>query len=302
MIQKYPNYAIVFSFIGLWLSSHITKEYQVFVGFIFILSFGILHGANDIFIAKKLLTEKKSTSFSKLLLYYISVVVFGGLLFYLLPIFALLLFILFSGYHFGEQQLYYIKIDKMQPLTIIFQTLYGLLVLFMLFYFHAPEVQLIIFDIAGFSITNLNIAYSLIAILAGFLVLYLYICTKPFTSKKKLLLELFYLLVFGILFKVASLIWGFALYFIVWHSIPSLIEQIKFLYGDFSKTNCIKYMKTALLYWTVSLIGLAVFYYLFNDVKLFNSLFFSFLAAITFPHVFLILKMFGKNNTTKSIN
>ena len=189
MPPKYSNYAIVFSFVGLWFSSHITKEYQVFVGFLFILSFGILHGANDIFIAKKLLTEKKSTSFSQLFLDYISVVFLGGLLFYLLPIFALLLFILFSGYHFGEQQLNYVKTNKIQ--TILFQTFSGLLVLFMLFYFHANDVQLVIYDISGFVVSNLLISKCLISILIGFLVLYLYIYAKPSTNKKKLLIELF---------------------------------------------------------------------------------------------------------------
>jgi hypothetical protein len=44
---------------------------------------------------------------------------------------------------------------------------------------------------------------------------------------------MFYLLLFTILFKSSSLIWGFAIYFVIWH-IPSIIDQIKFLNGSFS--------------------------------------------------------------------
>ena len=100
-----------------------------------------------------------------------------------------------------------------------------------------------------------------------------------------------YLLVFAVLFKVGSLIWGFALYFIFWHSIPSLQDQIKFLYGNYSFDNFKLYFKVAFIYWIISLLGIVILYLLFKDETLFDALFFSFLAAITFPHAFVILKM-----------
>jgi hypothetical protein len=40
-----------------------------------------------------------------------------------------------------------------------------------------------------------------------------------------------------------------------------------------------------------SLIGIGLLYFLFRDKEIFNAIFFSFLAAITFPHVLVILKM-----------
>jgi len=100
--------------------------------------------------------------------------------------------------------------------------------------------------------------------------------------------------VFSIIFKASSLIWGFALYFIFWHSIPSMIDQIAFLFGNVSFNNFKLYFRSAFVYWIVSLLGIALLYLIFKEQKIFNALFFSFLASITFPHVVVIVKMFGK--------
>jgi Brp/Blh family beta-carotene 15,15'-monooxygenase len=90
------------------------------------------------------------------------------------------------------------------------------------------------------------------------------------------------------------LIWGFAIYFIIWHSIPSIINQINYLNGEVSWNNFRKYIRSAFLYWVISLIGIATLYLLFKDIEIFNALFFSFLAAITFPHVLVIFILFKK--------
>jgi Brp/Blh family beta-carotene 15,15'-monooxygenase len=92
----------------------------------------------------------------------------------------------------------------------------------------------------------------------------------------------------------SSLIWGFTIYFIFWHSIPSLNDQIKFLYGDATISNFKKYLKTAFIYWLVSLIGIIVLYFYSKDMVIFDALFFSFLASITFPHFIVMIKMYEK--------
>jgi len=120
------------------------------------------------------------------------------------------------------------------------------------------------------------------------------------TFKNKWFLETFYLLVFTIIFKVSSLIWGFAIYFILWHSIPSIINQISYLNGSFNWKNFVVYIQNAFIYWIVSLIGIVILYYLFRDVKLFNAIFFSFLAAITFPHVAVLFLVFKRNKKNRA--
>ncbi|MGY8916478.1 MAG: Brp/Blh family beta-carotene 15,15'-dioxygenase, partial [Flavobacteriales bacterium] len=93
-------------------------------------------------------------------------------------------------------------------------------------------------------------------------------------------------------FKTASLLWSFAIYFILWHSLPSLVDQIRFLYGGVTKKNIILYLKTSFVYWAISVIGLALFFLFFGgDSDTFLSFFFSFLAAITFPHVLVMTRL-----------
>jgi beta-carotene 15,15'-dioxygenase len=295
-MKQYPSFAIVVSFFGLWITTKFSPENQVFIGFSFILTFGILHGANDLLIIKNLLTENKAISFAKLLLSYILIVLLGGFLFFFAPSLILLLFVFISGFHFGEQQLQYLETIENKFATQITQIFYGLLLLFLLFVFHQQEVKNVVTEITKRTLNIQYISYCMYFVTGAFGICFLHLFLNYKKFQKKLLLELFYLIIFSIIFKVASLIWGFAIYFIVWHSIPSIIDQIKFLYGDFSKTNFITYLKSAIIYWIVSLIGLAIFYFGFGNEKLFNTLFFSFLAAITFPHVLVMLTMFGKKD------
>jgi Brp/Blh family beta-carotene 15,15'-monooxygenase len=115
-------------------------------------------------------------------------------------------------------------------------------------------------------------------------------------STEMALTELFSLVVLTIIFSSSTLIWGFTIYFIVWHSIPSLSEQIKFVYGDFKLESVLKYCKSAAPYWIISLIGMVGLYTIFSGDKHFYSLFFAFIAAVTFPHAFVMVKMFSKKN------
>ena len=289
--MKYFNFAIVASFFCLWLDSLLSNNAQIIVGFILILTFGILHGANDLLLIKKIDINKEQISFQKTLLYYIIVVGLGSLLFWIIPWFALLLFIIVSGYHFGEQQ--WENLEK-SSLFKVFEFTYGLFILMLLFIFHIEEVQEVIQNITSVLVPESYFIVGLAINIVALVALGIYYSTKLIEFKNRVLLETFYLIVFAVLFRVSSLIWGFAIYFILWHSIPSIINQVIYLNGEFNWKNFGLYIKTAFAYWAVSLIGIAILYLLFKDVKIFNALFFSFLAAITFPHVLVIYILFKK--------
>lgn len=289
--MKYSNFAIVASFFGLWLDSFLSNKTQLIIGFILILTFGILHGANDLLLIQNINSKKKQITFLKLLFYYLIVVGFGALLFWIIPWFALLLFILVSGYHFGEQQ--WQNLEK-NTLFKLFEFTYGLFILLLLFIFHVEEVQQVIKTITSISVSESYFSVGLLITALLLLLLGFYFSQKIKSFKRKWFLETFYLLVFTIIFKVSSLIWGFAIYFILWHSIPSIINQITYLNGKFNLINLGTYIKSAFVYWIVSLIGIATLYLLFKDIVIFNALFFSFLAAITFPHVLVLFIVFKR--------
>lgn len=294
MAPKYINIALIASFLGLWINSIFTNEFEILVGFILILSFGILHGANDLLLIKHINSKKKLLSFYRILCYYFMVVLIGALLFYLLPWLALLLFIIVSAYHFGEQHWEQLKTTKPRWIVSLFQFNYGIFILLLLFNFHDEEVKKVVFQITTLSFAGFNILFALICFGISLLLLggYFYIHHDEF--KNQVIVNVFYLLVFTIIFKTTTLIWGFAIYFVFWHSIPSILEQLKFLYGSSNFANFKSYFRSAFVYWIASLVGIATLYLVFKDKEIFNALFFSFLAAITFPHALVIFKMFNK--------
>ncbi|WP_293872443.1 Brp/Blh family beta-carotene 15,15'-dioxygenase [Flavobacterium sp.] len=291
-MTKIAKLSILLSFLGLWLISFIKNEIQIIVGFILILSFGICHGANDLLLIKKIYSEE-SKSYWKILFKYLIIVLVAAVLFILIPSLAMVLFIVVSSYHFGEQHwenkiIYFNKI-----MITSFYTIYGLFILLLLFQFHTKEVIAILYEITHINLAFVN--FTLLLIVDGLLLiaLCLYSCYFSKEFQKNLVIELLYLLVFAIIFKVGSLIWAFTIYFIFWHSIPSLVNQIKFLYGTVTFPNFKCYIKSAFAYWLISIIGIFVLYFLLKGYKIFDSIFFSFLAAITFPHVFVIERMFN---------
>jgi Brp/Blh family beta-carotene 15,15'-monooxygenase len=300
-MKNYSKIAVVVSFFGLWMDSYFSTQLQILSGFLLIFTFGILHGANDLLLIKKINTKKTSHSSLKILGYYLLIVITGVLLFYTIPLVALLLFIIVSGHHFGEQEWQNLEDIFSQWILVLFQFFYGFFILMLLFTFHTDEVQDIIFNITKTIIPFSYFALSLQISAIFFIATSAYFYWKSKKIRKKLLLEFFYLLLFTIIFRSSSLIWGFAIYFVIWHSIPSIIDQIKFLNGSYSLKYFIAYCREAGVYWLISIIGIMLLYFLFKEERLFNALFFSFLAAITFPHTLVITRMLsGKKELNRN--
>ena len=294
-MKKIYRFSIVSSFLGLWITTLFPEDFELVLGFFLIFTFGMIHGSNDILIINTL-TKKSNFHFLKILLTYLLVVSGAVLIFYWIPILALILFICFSAYHFGEQhwQESLTTIKKVPKRLYFFG--YGLFILFMVFYFNDEQVKMIINEIANIKLNNLY-AEELLLVLGSSILIFLVVTFRQNKIERATILkELFTLLVLMIIFKSSSLIWGFTIYFIIWHSIPSLLEQISFAYGDLKRPHILKYTKAALPYWLVSLLGMGLLYFAFEDEKHFQSLFFAFIAAVTFPHAIVMLKMFSKKN------
>ncbi|MEL6918533.1 MAG: Brp/Blh family beta-carotene 15,15'-dioxygenase [Bacteroidota bacterium] len=289
---KLNSFILVFTFFFLWISVYFEDRVEDVFAYILIFSFGILHGANDL----KLLQSagghsQKTGNLLRMTLYYVLFVLGSAALFYFFPLVALLWFVIFSAYHFGEQH-WVNKVKQQTALEKTFFTVYGLCILLSLFLAHHVEVSDIIDNITGFWPSVDFYTYPLYICIFIFVLIYgILIQQKKIDSK--IAQELFFLLVFYIVFNTASLIWAFAIYFILWHSLPSLADQMKYLYGSISKRSFFKYLKSSSIYWGISVLGLALLFLIFKDSgkTTLLSFFFSFLAAITFPHVLVISKL-----------
>ena len=266
----------------LWLTIQINSVYEVYLAYFFILTVGIIHGANDISLIS-LLTKNKRGSRLKFLLFYLGLIVFTSLVFLKFPLIALFVFIGFSCYHFGEQH-FYTKLKAHNFKGSLLYISYGVLIFGLLFYLNSSATTSIILELTGVVIaSNYFLFFFLLGLVATLFFVYL---NFKVLNDLDYFQEVFLLLLFALLFKMASLLWAFAIYFIIWHSLPSLKDQTLALYGNFNKQNFFKYVKSSAVNWVISIIGLCIVYYIsaFFQIR-FITLFFAFLASITIPHV-----------------
>lgn len=285
------NWIIVMTFFFLWLSTMFGEFVQNVLASILILTFGILHGANDISIMQKISTNHGfKLNYYKTLAIYVAVVLSILGLFFLYAPLALILFIVLSAYHFGEQH-FENKVSEVDLVAKALYFFYGATILFMIFLSNMNKVNQLFNYLADFNPSENSFKFFLTFTSIGFVscAVWLYLKNKLTIN---LVREIFYLLLLMLVFNTAGLLWGFCIYFILWHSLPSVVDQIHFLYGGFTKQKFLSYVKSSWKYWAVSILGLVGLYFLFkNDTQFLTVILIYFLAAITFPHVLVMSQL-----------
>jgi len=288
--NKYYQFSILVTFLFIFLVPLVSDVFIDFLWGFAVLTLGILHGANDLEIISKSFEGKLNYLYFKSILVYILVVLLGAVFFFTLPGLALIIFVIFSSYHFGEEHW-----EDRLPFSVanfLFYILYGAFLFFLMFSLQYESVEDVIQKISGRSLPFEFFLYSTIGLGIALLTSMLF----NSSSRPHLIKECMTLLLLSGIFYVGSLLFAFAFYFVVWHSLPSLLNQLKFLYGEMNFKSFQRYLKHSMLYWLASLISLYLVYR-FMDFKAdyFIPLFFSFLAAITFPHTVVMGMMKHKN-------
>ena len=267
--------------IFLALNIFLNTENQSIVSFILIFTFGLIHGANDIQLIQKKTLNYSVNFFINSILLYVFIVILGILIFFYVPDFGLIFFVLFSSFHFGEQHLGSYQIDSKNIFVkIILYTSYGSIILGLLFSLQWLDTHVIIYEISELFISKKATELYFYVAFTIFFVISLYYKNL----RKFLWIETILIIFLGFFFSRASLLLSFSVYFVFWHSIPSSLDQLNFLYQK-DNTRKMKYFLSSLPYWIMSILGLFGFYFYFHTKpETFLPLFFSFLAAITFPH------------------
>ena len=167
-------------------------------------------------------------------------------------------------------------------------TAYGMSIFTLLFSAHSLLVSDIIQDISNVRLSPTLIQMSMYASLAITAILYAIKYQKTFEYSFTLR-QIFYLLVFFVVFNSTTLLWAFAIYFIFWHSLPSLVDQMNFLYGRTDFKGFVMFVKSSWLYWAVAVLSLGAYYFILKQYLVLElSMFFAFLTALTMPHIFLM--------------
>lgn len=287
MRVHYQDFKIFFTFLLFWTSIQFGQIIEDSIAYVIVLSIGIIHGSNDFTILRK--QKSNTTSFLKSTGFYLFLIIMCILSYITHPYISFLFFILLSSYHFGEQHLEE-KVFGSKIFKSILYIAYGMLIFSLIFIENLSDVDNIMKNLTGNSIPNDWINIMFFSSLSLLIVLFIYHFTRKIKPKIQIVRELFYLLLLFLVFKTSSLILGFAIYFVLWHSIPSILDQTKFLSGDYSFQTILEYFKTAFIYWLISILGLVVAYY-FLDESQFSSIIFIVLFAVTAPHVWVMSRM-----------
>jgi Brp/Blh family beta-carotene 15,15'-monooxygenase len=252
-----------------------------------ILSLGIVHGANDLLILKK--GELNKNRFFRSILGYLALIGLCIVSFFIHAYISLLLFIVISGYHFGEQH-FEAKLIAPNWMKTSLYLMYGILIFLMIFIENMTDVDTIVFSLTGKYFSEETIWIGIVASSVVLISIILFGIYKKYTFKMNFIKEVFYLGLLYLIFKTTSLILGFAIYFIFWHSIPSIIDQTKYISGKATKRSVLFYFKKAGPFWLLSIAGLVGLYFLMDE-SLFSSAIFLILFAVTAPHVWVMYRM-----------
>ena len=279
---------LFFTFFLFWVSIQFGEVVEDFLAYVMVISVGILHGANDLLILST--KDQKDKKLIKNLLIYIGIILLCVVIYLLSSFLAIVLFVVLSAYHFGEEHLSH-KINVNFGFNAVYFLSYGLFIFALLFYQSLSDVDVIMTELTGrtFSKTQIEITLITSAIFLGVGTVFL-ILTKR-NESVLFLREFLYLVLLFFVFNTSSLILGFAIYFILWHSIPSIIHQIEFISGNLNKRNVISYVKKALIYWVISIAGLLFLYQLLPEIKLLATVIFVILFAVTAPHTWVMHRM-----------
>ena len=289
---KYYKTSILLTIFIIVSSFFLNELFQQIIAFLLIFSVGIIHGANDINLIQKKSQISNNLFFIKTLFLYILIVLLGFFSFFYIPSIGLLFFIFFSSYHFGEQH-WEEKIKKFKVsrlIKFIFYTSYGSIILNFLFFIKYEEVKNVIY-----TISNYKIPIEVFQFISFFsIIIFLSFILSFKKMRYYFFIEILTIILMLFLFNFTTLILGFGTYFVLWHSFPSMKEQIKYLYGSYNFKNLLFYLKSSFLYWIMSILSLFfVKIYFIIPESFLIPLFFSFLAAITFPHVLVIGRIKG---------
>ena len=291
MLKK-NNFRISIICISLIVSYFISDIYENILGFILILSVGVVHGANDLLIIKKYSKKEIKRSEALYFFYYLAIVLLGFVFFYVFPSIALLTFVVVSIYHFGEQH-WEVNLSKSDSdnLNNLFLFISHGIIFFLIIFMN--NLKIVNEVLPSFNVNPLEHRYLVLALIV-FSILYSLFILYFKNLRKYLFNETIFFSLLFLLTINTTLIFGFAIYFIFFHSLLSIKDQIKFIYDDDDDPkNIKKYISNSMPYFILALTFLLICYVVV-DLDTINLLpiTFTFLAAITFPHVLVIEKMY----------
>ena len=287
---------IVFAFIisnVFQLFSSISIETQIITSTFFIMLVGIPHGSLD----HLLLPSQDIKSKLRFYIFYLGLIIVNLLVWNYSHISGLILFFIISSYHFGESQLFKFNI-KNKIISHFTYLSWGASVIFSFLFYNIDELQRLSnsFEDTRNLILHINLdlfSYLFIVSNTITMLLYMFFIYQYNIKVNKVISEIFFLFVIHLSSFLFPLLICFTLFFIILHSLPSLVNQ----YNHFKKDN-IEFTLKDFIYLMApySLVSI-LFLILISFCSYTNVINYSvplisiiLISVITLPHSFIISK------------
>ena len=262
-------------------------QYTNFTCIIVILLFGIPHGAADhhIHFHLKKINSSKTIFIAK----YLAIALTYSLWWYLAPGKALIGFIIISSYHFGQEFLEHININKINVLDII---IWGSTIMILPLILSYQEVIDSITVFTPFSLPVLPKGLKLISITLLITLVSVHTLKKFLAkriTKNQLIKMIILVAMICFLFSVLPFLVAFTIYFLFFHSSHAFKAQYNWLKSQKTHYSVTNFIKDLLPLSLLSILGLSAIIYLFNPSNWIDilSYFFILISVITLPHAIL---------------
>ena len=261
---------------------HFTLNWLDYISLFFIIFMGIPHGALDGAISVTLGFTKSIHLQVRFIIIYLLVATLVVVVWYFLPVFSLIVFLIVSVFHFGCGDLNW----KNNKLYYICGYAHGGLIVLGIIFFNKDKVDHLFSILSGNQLYLLwNFLYVALLVWISSLVLILYNYKKITFSKN-------YIRVLTLMVLVISLLpplQAFAIYFCLIHSIHH-IKRIMPTLLNFMEKKKILYLM--IIFSVLSWLGGGIAYYILLNLNSYTDTIikvtFIGLAALTFPHMILV--------------
>jgi len=287
--------------------SFFNEENQVYLFLGGILILGIPHGAADLMVASSG-TTRHTTKFStfKFLVNYLFRLVLFGVFFWLFPVWGNIVFVLIAAYHFGETDLHRFKTET--KIGKLFVISYGLLILGFILLHHFDSLIPLFnlfpsgkaaIDSIRWVAANRYLILAIIVILF-FIVTFIYFHLHEVNTHDSGIFLVHLAMILPILYFLPMMM-AFTFYFIIWHSLLSLQNILRFLESD--KKFKPKVIVGQILFYSllamggISLVGAAGFMFVNHQTMLVYV--FIGLAVLTAPHMQVMHDMYLRFRAVK---
>jgi Brp/Blh family beta-carotene 15,15'-monooxygenase len=276
--------------------------YGGYLAMMLILLLGVPHGATDHILFRHVKKDYDKGWLSRFFVRYFLLMGLLAMTWWVLPSLALMIFLAISAYHFGQSQWHHLKTDKSGKSALYIS--WGAFVLAAPLLWNYAETAPIIEHLIGENIL-LSTDYQFfipVLLLALIIVQTLILYTKNIISKYKLLEEWGILLLLSGLFYSTSLLFGFAVYFVFWHSLDSVKDQIAQLKKIHPDYNLKRYLRQVIPFTLLAFGSIGLFVWLSPAALMSDawiSQFFILISIVTLPHSLLIDSFLEENLSKK---